>query len=46
VSDDALAKLVVTLIVLMAFTIWLASERRQSPACNVNCPTDFSASRK
>jgi hypothetical protein len=46
VSDSALAKLVVTVIVLMAFTIWLQSERHHSPACDVNCATDFSANRR
>ena len=46
VSDNVLAKLVVTVIVLMAFTMWLQSEGHQSPACDVNCPTDFSANRR
>jgi hypothetical protein len=46
VSDSILAKLVVTVIVLSSFAIWLASEKRQPPGCQNNCPTDISASRK
>jgi hypothetical protein len=46
VSDSILAKLVVTVIVLIGFSIWLASERHHSPGCQDNCPTDISASRK
>jgi hypothetical protein len=46
VNDSNLAKLVVTVIVLISFTVWMAAERRQSHACKFNCATDFSASRK
>jgi hypothetical protein len=46
VSDGILAKLVVIVIVLIGLTIWPPWERRQSPGCENNCPTDISASRK
>jgi hypothetical protein len=46
VNDSILAKLVVTVIVLISFTIWMAANRRQSHDCKINCATDFSASRK
>jgi hypothetical protein len=45
-SDSILAKLVVTVIVLIGFAIWLTSEKHQPPGCQNNCPTDISASRK
>jgi len=46
VNESILAKLVVTVIVLIGLTIWMAAERRQSHGCKINCATDFSASRK
>jgi hypothetical protein len=46
VNDNILAKLVVTVIVLLGFTIWMAAERRQAHDCKINCVTDFSASRR
>jgi hypothetical protein len=45
VNENALAKLVVTVIVLISLAIWIKAERYQR-ACGVDCPTDFSASRK
>jgi hypothetical protein len=44
-SDSILAKLVVTVIILIGLTIWLTLEKHQ-PGCQNNCPTDISASRK
>ena len=46
VNDSILAKLVVTVIVLISFTIWMAAERGQSHDCKTDCATDFSASRR
>jgi hypothetical protein len=46
VSDSFLAKLVVTVVVLMTFALWRTSEGSHPPACNIDCPTDFSAVRK
>jgi hypothetical protein len=47
VSDSVLAKLVVTVILFLAFTTWVSFERdKAARACNVNCPTDLSANRK
>ena len=46
-SDGILAKLVVTVIVLISFfAIWLALEKHQPPGCQNNCPTDISASQR
>ena len=45
-NDSALAKLVVTVILLITLAVWRSSERAQRPDCGVNCPTDISASRK
>ena len=44
-NENALPKLVVTLMVLFSLAVWVKSERYQR-ACGVDCPTDFSASRK
>jgi hypothetical protein len=46
VSDSVLAKLVVTVIVLIGFAVWQWSEHNRPPNCGNNCPTDISASRK
>jgi hypothetical protein len=46
VNDSTLARLVVTVIILISFAIWRSSERAQRPDCGINCPTDISASRK
>jgi hypothetical protein len=40
-----LAKVVVTIVVLIGFLVWLTSERSHVPSC-INRPTDISASRK
>ena len=45
-NDSTLAKLVVTVIILITFAVWRASDRIQRPDCGTNCPTDISASRK
>jgi hypothetical protein len=45
-GDSVLAKLVVTVVVLIALAIWLKLERSQLPNCGNNCPTDISASRR
>jgi hypothetical protein len=46
VSDSILAKLVVTVIVLISLALWMAAERREPHDCKINCATDISASRK
>jgi hypothetical protein len=46
VSDSVLAKLVITVIILIAFALWRSSDRIQPPDCVNGCPTDISASRK
>jgi hypothetical protein len=46
VSDSVLAKVVITVVVLIAFAVWRSSEHIQQPNCGNNCPTDLSASRK
>jgi hypothetical protein len=45
-SDGLLGRLVVTVAVIIGFTLWLASEKHLAPGCQHNCPTDISASRK
>src|SRR5580698_10140534 len=45
-SDGLLGRLVVTVAVIIGFTLWLASEKHRAPGCRHNCPTDISASRK
>jgi hypothetical protein len=45
VNENALAKLVVTVIVLISLAFWIKLERYQQ-ACGVDCSTDFSAIRK
>lgn len=45
-NDSTLAKLVVTVIVLVGFAVWLKAERTESRACGTNCPTDISASHR
>jgi hypothetical protein len=44
-SNDTLAKLVVTIVVMIAFTFWLAIEKAHTARCQKDCPTDISASR-
>jgi hypothetical protein len=48
VNENALAKLVVTVVVLISLAFCIKEERaeRYQRACGVDCPTDFSASRK
>jgi hypothetical protein len=45
-STDVLAKVVVTVIVMIAFTFWLAMERAHTAHCRKDCPTDISASQR
>jgi hypothetical protein len=45
-SDSLLTRLVVTVVVIISFTLWLSSERNRAPGCRNDCPTDISASRK
>jgi hypothetical protein len=45
-SNDILAKLVVTVVVLIAFSFWLAIENAHTAHCQKDCPTDISASRR
>jgi hypothetical protein len=45
-SDSTLARLVVTVIVLIGFALWLKTERDASRGCGADCPTDISASRR
>jgi hypothetical protein len=45
-SNNVLAKLVVTVIILISFAIWRSSDRIQPLGCGHNCPTDISASRR
>jgi hypothetical protein len=44
-SENVLAKAVVTIVILIGFLVWRTSERSNVPSC-INCPTDLSASRK
>jgi hypothetical protein len=43
-SNDVLAKLVVTVIILISFVIWRSSV--QPSGCGHKCPTDISAIRR
>ena len=43
-SNETLARLVVTVIVVIAMTVWLALDRHDG--CAVDCPTDISAQRR
>ncbi len=45
-NHDTLAKLTVTIIVLVALLVWRVADQRKVIACGVNCPTDLSANRK
>ena len=45
-SNDVLAKVVVTIVVMTAFTFWLALERAHTAHCQRDCPTDISTSRR
>jgi hypothetical protein len=45
-STDVLAKLVVTVVVMIAFTFWLSMERAHTAHCPKDCATDISASRR
>jgi hypothetical protein len=45
-NDSSLARLVVTVIVLVGFAVWLKAERTELRGCGTNCPTDISASHR
>jgi hypothetical protein len=45
-SNDILARIVVTIVVMTAFTFWLAIEKAQTAHCQKDCPTDISASQR
>ncbi|MDH2381637.1 hypothetical protein [Bradyrhizobium sp. CER78] len=45
-NHDTLAKLTVTIIVLVALLVWRVGDQKKAIACGANCPTDVSASRK
>jgi len=45
-NHDTLAKLTVTIIVLVALLVWRVGDQRKASACGANCPTDMSANRK
>lgn len=45
-NHDTLAKLTVTIIVLVALLVWRVADQKKAIACGLNCPTDLSASRK
>jgi hypothetical protein len=46
VNDSILAKLVVTVIVLISFILWRMPDRSRLPGCQTNCATDISANRR
>ncbi|MHC2462289.1 hypothetical protein [Bradyrhizobium embrapense] len=45
-NHDTLAKLTVTIIVLVALLVWRVADQKRAIACGLNCPTDLSANRK
>jgi len=45
-SHDVLAKLTVTIIVLVGLLVWHVADQKKSVACGASCPTDVSANRK
>ncbi|MGF6309227.1 hypothetical protein ABIB82_002720 [Bradyrhizobium sp. i1.8.4] len=45
-NHDALAKLTVTIIVLVALLVWRVADQTKSIECGTSCPTDLSANRK
>ncbi|MGY3445340.1 MULTISPECIES: hypothetical protein [unclassified Bradyrhizobium] len=45
-NHDALAKLTVTVIVLVALLVWRVADQKRSVDCGAGCPTDVSAIRK
>jgi hypothetical protein len=45
-NHDALAKLTVSIIVLVALLVWRVADQRKLIECGANCPTDVSANRK
>ncbi|WP_456664925.1 hypothetical protein [Bradyrhizobium sp. USDA 3240] len=45
-NHDTLAKLTVTIIVLVALLVWRVADQKKAIACGLDCPTDLSANRK
>ena len=45
-SDDVVAKVVVTVIVMIAFMFGMAMERAHTAHCQRDCPTDITALRR
>ncbi|WP_157860863.1 MULTISPECIES: hypothetical protein [Bradyrhizobium] len=45
-NHDTLAKLTVTIIVLVALLMWRIGDQKKAIACGTSCPTDVSANRK
>ncbi|MBR0894966.1 hypothetical protein JQ616_08410 [Bradyrhizobium tropiciagri] len=45
-NHDALAKLTVTVVVLVALLVWRVADQKKSTECGAGCPTDVSAIRK
>jgi hypothetical protein len=45
-NDSVLARLVVTIVVLIGFAVWLDAELTYKRSCEPNCSTDFSAIRR
>ncbi|WP_420964167.1 hypothetical protein [Bradyrhizobium sp. B120] len=45
-NHDTLAKLTVTIIVLVALLVWRVADQKKAIACGLGCPTDVSANRK
>ncbi|WP_283805488.1 hypothetical protein [Bradyrhizobium tropiciagri] len=41
-----MAKLTITIIVLVALLVWRVGDQKKAIACGANCPTDVSANRK
>ena len=45
-NNDILARVVVTIVMMIAFTFWLATEKAHTAHCQKDCPTDISAVRR
>ncbi len=45
-SHDVLAKLTVTIIVLVGLLVWHVADQKRPVECGASCPTDVSANRK
>ena len=45
-NHDTLAKLTVTIIVLVALLVWRVADQKKAIACGADCPSDVTADRK